>query len=144
MRSDCTDHGLSGNKPGGYHQRRIAGRLYYVHRLAYAAAQGIPIEEVPSLLRHTCDNPRCVNPQHLIPGTHQDNANDRVSRGRNAKTLPGQWVLTEAQQAEVAHRHSLKTSRYCKLHGVTKLAKDFNVSTQAIYKAIERTAHTHV
>lgn len=34
------------------------------------------------LLRHTCDDDRCVQPTHLVPGTDTDNARDRRDRGR--------------------------------------------------------------
>lgn len=139
----CLDHGLSGNKPGGYHQRRVGGKLYYVHRLAYAKAHGISVCAVPALLRHTCDNPRCIEPTHLLPGTHLDNARDRVTRGRSAKFNLAKRVLTPAQAQEVALRHSERTGKYCKFNGVMALAKEFNVSTQAIYGAIRRAAHSH-
>ena len=32
--------------------------------------------------RHTCDNPLCCNPAHILAGTHADNAHDRTERGR--------------------------------------------------------------
>jgi hypothetical protein len=51
------------------------------HRVAYELWKG-PIPE-GYLIRHTCDNRKCVNPDHLIIGTNQDNANDRVERGRS-------------------------------------------------------------
>lgn len=35
------------------------------------------------LLRHKCDNRRCMNPNHLIPGTHKENARDMTRRGRH-------------------------------------------------------------
>ena len=52
-----------------------------VHRLAYAAYNG----EIPKglIVRHTCDTPQCCNPEHLLVGTKQDNANDMVERGRS-------------------------------------------------------------
>ncbi len=35
------------------------------------------------VVRHTCDNPKCVNPKHLLVGTQLENANDARMRGRN-------------------------------------------------------------
>lgn len=34
------------------------------------------------VVRHTCDNPKCLNPDHLIVGTVDDNVSDRVERLR--------------------------------------------------------------
>lgn len=50
------------------------------HRLSFRLVRG-PIPE-GALLRHACDVPVCVRPEHLIPGTNKQNAHDRDSRGR--------------------------------------------------------------
>jgi hypothetical protein len=62
--------------PSGGRQRRVLA-----HRLAWAYEH----DEDPgdSLILHSCDNPPCVNPEHLRPGTHADNSADKVSRGRH-------------------------------------------------------------
>lgn len=36
----------------------------------------------PSVVRHSCDNIKCINPNHLLPGTIQDNVKDCIERGR--------------------------------------------------------------
>lgn len=52
------------------------------HRVSYSIEYG---EFEDSLLVcHTCDNPPCVNPSHLFLGTHQDNADDKMSKNRHS------------------------------------------------------------
>jgi hypothetical protein len=38
-----------------------------------------------SVARHTCDNARCIRPDHIVIGTHADNVQDKVDRGRALK-----------------------------------------------------------
>lgn len=45
--------------------------------------------------RHTCDNPACVNPKHIIPGTQQDNIADGVKRGRYKNNRIPEWARRE-------------------------------------------------
>lgn len=59
------------------------GRSYRAHRFAYMKLVG-PIPDGAMLL-HLCDNRRCVNPRHLIPGTSHDNMRDSVDNGRNSR-----------------------------------------------------------
>jgi hypothetical protein len=61
-----------------------AGRVHYAHRLAWLHWVG-PIP--PDLIvRHTCDNPPCCNPAHLLLGTQADNTLDMVKRRRHGYT----------------------------------------------------------
>lgn len=83
------------------------------HRFAYEAFVG-PIPPGMHVL-HECDNPRCVNPQHLRLGTHQENMADKVRKGRAAGQQPIAQIGTPDElvrvtvkltRAQVAHLES--------------------------------------
>lgn len=78
-----------------------------VHRLVYTLAHG----QIPTgmLVRHVCHVRHCVNPAHLILGTHQDNANDRQQRYNKP-------VRTHCKRGhEFVSGSYIKTKRYHKV-----------------------------
>lgn len=58
------------------------GVLQGSHRIAWRLRN---LREIPAdqVVRHTCDVRRCVNPKHLLLGTHSDNTQDALTRGRH-------------------------------------------------------------
>lgn len=61
-----------------------------VHRIVYELSTGInPLGKV---IRHKCDNIRCINPDHLEIGDNIDNVMDRCSRGRTFKQVESEEV----------------------------------------------------
>jgi len=65
----------------GYGRITYADRFIYAHRAAWELNNQVEVGDT-LVVRHTCDNPPCVNPGHLIPGTQADNLHDMVVRGR--------------------------------------------------------------
>lgn len=99
---DCID--FKGCKDcKGYGKKKRNGKVYYAHRLSYCDEKNIAITEIDGLVvMHTCDNPSCVNPAHLMLGTHQDNMNDKVSKNRQTKGVENAGAkLTEKEVLEI-------------------------------------------
>ena len=91
-------------------------KMEYAHRVSYLIAYGA-FDELLMVL-HKCDNPPCVNPEHLFLGTHQDNMDDKSKKRRCPRGEDNAAAkLTMAKVAEIRREHQ----RY-KRGGVTQLA----------------------
>lgn len=76
MSTDTYGYGIVYISSGGTRRRAKA------HRLSYQMHNG-PIPD-GLVVRHSCDNPRCCQPQHLLVGTMADNTGDMLSRKRHS------------------------------------------------------------
>ena len=99
----------------GYPQSTFKGRKITGNRLSYAAFKGSITFKV---VRHTCDNRACVNPDHLILGSEADNSADMVERERQAYGERNGSANLSAEQAIAI----LKDSRTCR-----EIAADYGV-----------------
>lgn len=78
--------GYSNSRRGGYGLISIKGRRYYSHRVSYFYFN--QKDPGQSLVCHTCDNPKCVNPSHLFLGSHKENMRDMIQKGRKVYGFP--------------------------------------------------------
>ena len=90
---------------------------------------------------HSCDNPLCVNPKHLWLGTHQQNMDDMVNKGRQSHSLG-----EDASQSKLNTRKVLKIRRLYKTgkYSYSQLGKRYNVAISTIQHIVERRNWKHV
>ena len=120
--------------PAGYGQIGVENhRLKLTHRLSWELANG-PIPD-GLVVRHRCDNPPCVNPDHLELGTIADNSRDAVERGQIARgfRLP-RTILSPEAVAAIRSRYQVFNSPGRRgLHSNrAELAAEFGVSAKYV------------
>ena len=74
----------------GYGHVRFTGKRYLAHRLYWIIFRGYIFDKNLHVL-HKCDVRSCVNPDHLFLGTHTENMQDMMRKGRGNKKGPGKW-----------------------------------------------------
>lgn len=87
------------------------------HRLAYTLVKG-PIPD-GLLLRHSCDQPPCINPDHTIPGTGLENSRDAIERNR----YRARRKVTDAIVGEIRRLYfeaEMTVGALAKRHGLSK------------------------
>ena len=89
----------------------------YAHRVTFFECNGW----WPEVVMHACDNPPCVNPEHLVGGTQKDNLHDMARKGRKAR---GSFVLTDSDIVAI-----LADSRSC-----VAIAKDYGVGKSTVHR----------
>lgn len=74
-------HGATND--AGYGQLSVDGKLEYAHRFSFRTyKRSLRSGEI---VLHSCDTPACINPNHLFAGTHQENTDDKINKGRDRK-----------------------------------------------------------
>lgn len=127
-----------GYKRNGYGRTIIGSRkdgtrkFVAAHRIAYEVWNG----EIPEGYEvcHKCDNPSCINPDHLFVGTRQDNIDDRERKGRNVVKLG------EEQARSKLTKKTVKDARWERAYKGTpfqQLADRYGVSKKTMQNAIK-------
>lgn len=127
----CLDHGQGPGNPKLYGGTTRGGVSFGSHRVAYAEANGLDVAALIGVVMHTCDNPRCIEPTHLVLGTYASNSADMLAKGRH-------WVpdgaesphaiLTEAQVLDIRARYKPR----CRINGCRALGREFNVGNHTV------------
>jgi hypothetical protein len=125
--------------PRGYGRIRHAGRKSYAaHRLMYELKHG-PIAE-GQVIRHKCDNPPCINPDHLELGSVKDNVADMFARGRANRASGerhGGAKLTISVLEIIRRRYRPRDPA----NGLAALARELALSRATVAKVVHKRTH---
>lgn len=124
----------------GYGKMRHLGKVARCHRISYMVFNG-DIDPGMHIL-HSCNNRRCVNPDHLRQGTNMDNVLDRVKSGNHLNVPRGesnhQAKLTEKDVLEIRRLHDKEG------YSQVSLGKMFNLHQTTISLIVRRMKWRHV
>lgn len=127
----------------GYGAISVPGKgVRGAHRVSYELTHG-PIPPGMFVL-HRCDNPPCVNPDHLILGTPADNIRDMIARGRKKIGVMPKGM--GHHRAKLTDSQVIEIRRLWDSGGATKLglSKQFGVSRPVIRGIVERRSWRHI
>ena len=134
----------------GYRDRQGYGKVMRVAvtkmpLLAHRYAWMLTHSEVllpGAVVRHSCDNPPCVNPAHLQLGTQADNIDDRQRRGRHR---PGRLLGEAHPQARL---NNILVLSMRELYGdgcpIKELMEEYHVSHKTVWEIVTRRSWTHL
>lgn len=122
--------------PNGYGCISWERKTASTHRLAYKLAKG-PIPP-GMLVRHTCDNKKCINPEHLILGSNQENQTDKVLRGRSLK---GEQQPSSKLTVQAVREIRELCNQITPIEAITAR---YGISRTQAVKIVQRKCWTHV
>ncbi len=123
----------------GYGRLSHREKYQVAHRYSFALFNGD--FDVKEWVLHKCDNPFCVNPDHLYLGDAKQNMIDRDTRGRQKTQRGSAHKLAKISEADAIQIRALHNS---KTYPTRKLARDFGISQCTVMKILKRVAWNHV
>jgi hypothetical protein len=127
--------------PDGYGIMGVGRGTASAHRYSYLLAFGD--FDLSLRVRHTCDNPPCVNPKHLLLGTQGDNVIDCITRGRRGDmSRPGSRNAMAKLTEELVLR--LRSEWIPRIVTARDLSAKFNVPHSTVSKVLLRKTWKHV
>ncbi len=124
-----------GFEAGGYGHAHIKGKQWKAHRYSWFLTAGY---DSKVNICHRCDNPKCINPNHLFEGDHKANSQDMVNKGRVQRgekhylsNLSEQDVLTIRSMVGDGSTHQ-------------SVADQFNVVRETVSQIIQRKTWKHI
>jgi hypothetical protein len=130
--NDCWEwQGAMGGSNDQYGVLRVNNQQWYAHRLSYALFK----RKSPKGLHvcHSCDNPKCVNPDHLFLGTQKDNIQDCIKKGRRTR-VPS---VNRAISIKKANRIKQFIKEHYPMKKVTEIANKFKVTYIVVYNILK-------
>jgi len=130
---------ISSHNKSGYGLLWINRKGIKAHRIAYTLYKGI----IPFGMHvlHRCDNPPCVNPDHLFLGTQTDNNLDRDKKGRNNVARGEDTALAKLTTKDVL---AIRKSYIPYKNSSVKLAKKYGVKHSTILNIISNKTWKHL
>lgn len=112
----------------GYPKLRNHYKRVSAHRLSFEIFSGVKPSSSDCVC-HRCDNPGCVNPEHLFVGTSSDNMKDMVRKGRDVgnRTIPFDTVLMARKMANLGEP-------------MKNIASRLRLSIRYVYRIVSGTA----
>lgn len=120
----------------GYGKFTARSKAYRAHRVSYSLANGGIQSDM--LVCHRCDNPSCVNPNHLFLGTDADNSRDMATKGRAAK-----GAGNAAAKLSAADVYALRAA-YAGGAPQRALARRFGVARFTVHAVVTGKSWTHI
>jgi hypothetical protein len=111
------------------------------HRAVWEVSNGPICDD--TLICHRCDNPRCVNPDHLFAGTVADNVLDRVTKGRS-RSRPPQGEQHPNARITADDVRMIRSLYATGQHSLQALGTVYGVSNNRIRAIVKRKAWKHI